>query len=1391
MVIAEKRKKNKKNRTALTHDCSMLHSPGTNMDFYASRDIDIDMEHSYEETGMNISTDDTLVEDGFNNCDIPQEIQESENESDCEEFPRKFTEPWNFGSPSYVCVHCGSILWYEERTVKSKRPRNPKFSLCCMEGKVKLPLLRKAPPLIDELLDPLGSDRSKTFRTLIRTYNAMFAMTSMGGKVDSRINDGRHPYIFKLNGQNHHRIGTLLPNDGQDPQFAQLYFYDTENEVQHRMNVFSNGQINSDLDPSIVEALVQMFDESNTLVKIFRMSRDRFINTDVHHLRLRLIGSRATDGREYNLPTCSEIAAIIVGDIGAENAHRDIIVELKEGGLQRINVLHPSYMALQYPLLFPYGEDGFRLGILYSNVDGIRTDTTDSVTMREYYAYRLQEREHEGHTLIYGGRLFQQFDVDAYTCIEEIWLMWVKENQDKLRIELYKGLKDVVMRGDTTPASSGKRFVLPSSFTGSPRYMIENYQDAMAICRWAGYPDLFITFTCNTKWPEIDLFLSRKPRQKVEDRPDVVARVFKIKLDQLLNDLKHGQHFGKVITVVYTVEYQKRGLPHAHILLFLHHDDKHPTAAEIDRIISAEIPDFNEEPLLYEAVKQYMVHGPCGSINSRASYTDEVKTYLNCRYVSAIEACWRIFEFAIHHREPAVQRLSFHNEDEQPVVFEDTDYLNNVVDKPDIEKSKFTEWMKANALYEEARELTYSEFPTKWVWHRKDKEWKLRKSGRCIGRIYYAHPASGERSTCYALGLLDDDKEWHEALNHASYWASGKQLRELFVTMLIFCEVANPYKLWISNWQLLSEDILHRQRTVLRYDNLHLDDSQLQNYALCEIEQILVKSGRSLHEFESIPYPNTLLLRQSNNRVLQEELDYDRNSLAAEHIKLFSGLNTDQRKVYDEVIYSVSENKGGFFFVYGHGGTGKTYLWKTIICRLRSEGKIVIAIATSGIAALLLPGGRTAHSRFQIPINVTDSSTCGIKQGSQIAELMTKASLIIWDEAPMAHRNCFEAVDRSLRDILRFSNPNSGETPFGGKTIVLGGDFRQILPVVSKARREQIVEASINKSSLWNSCKVFILTINMRLTQNPGDIAAREFVEWMLKIGDGELSNNEGEALIEIPHDLLIHPGAHPFNDIVKATYPDFNTKFNDSKYLEERAILAPTNEVVEDINDYMIDLINVDEETYLSADSLCKASSNILDQDVMYPIEFLNSLKFPGIPNHKLRLKVGLPIMLLRNLNQSNGLCNGTRLLVTQLSKWVLEVQIISGTHIGEKVCIPRIVLSPSNSKWPFVLKRRQFPVSVCFAMTINKSQGQSLQRVGLYLDRPVFSHGQLYVAVSRVTSKDGLRILIVENDNSDHFHTKNIVYKEIFDNLPKDSYCNEVQNFEAEISECEMQLT
>ncbi|XP_050255276.1 uncharacterized protein LOC126701205 [Quercus robur] len=785
--------------------------------------------------------------------------------------------------------------------------------------------------------------------------------------------------------------------------------------------------------------------------------------------------------------------------------------------------------------------------ILKKGLGGAVPLIEEYVTMQEYYAYQLQQRENEGETLILGRRLRQQFLVDAYTCVEEYRLIWVRNHQLQLRSEVYFGIKDAVFRGDTTPSSIGKRVVLPSSFTRSPRYMIQNYQDAMSICRWARYPNLFITFTCNPKWPEIESFLSLIPAQRPEDRRDIIARVFKIKLDQLLRDLKHGKHFGKVIAVNYTVEWQKRGLPHAHILLYLYLDDKHPTPVDIDKIIYAKIPDKITNPGDYEVISQFMIHGPCDE-DGYAIYRrrDDGKTVekngvmLDNRfvvpynidvYISASEACWRLFEFDNQYREPDVQRLSFHIENEQNVTFKDSDYLDNVLERPDITKTMFTEWMKANEMYDTTRNLTYCDFPTKWVWHRKQKEWRPRKPGQYIGRIFHAHPASGDcfylrillnvvkgarsfeeirtidhvvyptyKAACYAHGLLDDDKEWDDAIKEASNWASRRQLRELFATLLLFCEVIDPHALWMANWELFSDDILYRQKHLLMYDNLHLIEEQIQNYALFEIEQILVKNGRSLKEFDGIKYPNVLTIRENNNRLLLED--------------------------------------GGLYFVYGHGGTGKTYLWKTLIACLHSQGKIVLAIASSGIAALLLPGGRTAHSKFQIPIIVTEESTCGIKQGTHAAELMTKVSLIIWDEAPMAH--C--------------------------------GDFRQILPVIAKCHREDIVDASVNRSYLWSFCKVFVLTQNMRLQHPNAD--SNNFAEWILKLGNGELGEVDSQSNIVIPSGLLIDVGDDPIQSIVTATYPNLHSNYADGKYLEERSILAPTNDVVNEINDNIIDLL-------------------------------------------------------------------------------------------------------------------------------------------------------------------------------------------------------------------------
>lgn len=301
-----------------------------------------------------------------------------------------------------------------------------------------------------------------------------------------------------------------------------------------------------DLKNIIIGNLKELLDECNPYVQTYRTIRDTIVRQPGHtDMRLRILGKRGRDGRRYNLPSASEVAALMVGDFDAADFERDVVVETQSGLLQRISVFEPAYFPLQYPLLFPKGEDGFRRDVPFDEEHDPESTKREYISQKEWLAYRIQQRSVDSSTIVFAKRLLQQFSVDAFSIVESSRLKYIRLNQKELRAEMYKGLTDAVLRGETDPTKFGKRIVLPASFVGGARYMIQNYQDAMAICGWAGYPDLFITFTCNHKWPELVDFL-KTYNLKPEDRPDLVTRLFKIKLNHLIKELKKGDVFGKV-----------------------------------------------------------------------------------------------------------------------------------------------------------------------------------------------------------------------------------------------------------------------------------------------------------------------------------------------------------------------------------------------------------------------------------------------------------------------------------------------------------------------------------------------------------------------------------------------------------------------------------------------------------------------------------------------------------------------------------------------------------------------------------------------------------------------------------------------------------------------------
>ena len=649
------------------------------------------------------------------------------------------------------------------------------------------------------------------------------------------------------------------------------------------------------------------------------------------------------------------------------------------------------------------------------------------------------------------------------------------------------------------------------------------------------------------------------------------------------------------------------------------------------------------------------------------------------------------------------------------------------------------------------------------------------KEAHVLGRVYTINPRQGEcfylrlllhhirgpqsfaelktvegdlcssfREACFRLGLLEDDNQYHLAMQEASVSNSASSLRSLFAVILTWCEPSNPLDIYEHHKEHMAEDFLHQHRTRLNDNDLSFNDD-IFNLALNDLQdKVLSMGGRELSEY-GLPQPQAV----DNDRfarVYRREIDYDQGEQQAYVEHNLPMLTVDQREVYDCFCSMIDGNEGGMLFLDAPGGTGKTFLINLILAKLRSEGKIALATASSGIAATLLTGGRTLHSTFKIPLDLyaMDIPMCSIKKGTALSRVIQEGKATVVDEAPMTNKLAFEALDRTLRDLT------GKDQPMGGMCMLLCGDFRQILPVIQGGTRGNIVDSCLKKSFLWEHVVVKHLHTNMRVHLH-GDEAAGEFAGELLAIGDGKYPIDTSPDIIQLPESI----GTFVCNidELVSNVYPDLLSNFRNLAWLSERCILAPLNESTRAINTALVAQLPGESVEYTSLDSVLDES-----QAVHFPIEFLNSLEVSGFPSHLLSLKVSAPIIILRSLDPPK-VTNGTRCVITKLSANTIEARISHGRYAGHDIIIPRIPLIPSNSALPFEFRRLQFPVALCFAMTINKSQGQTFKAVGVDLTNESFTHGMLYVALSRVGSPNCLTLLVGGNRK-----TRNVIYNEVF---------------------------
>ncbi|XP_062103729.1 uncharacterized protein LOC133814833 [Humulus lupulus] len=549
-----------------------------------------------------------------------------------------------------------------------------------------------------------------------------------------------------------------------------------------------------------------------------------------------------------------------------------------------------------------------------------------------------------------------------------------------------------------------------------------------------------------------------------------------------------------------------------------------------------------------------------------------------------------------------------------------------------------------------------------------------------IGRIVTANPFEGERyfmrillnhvrgplsfedlrtvegilapTFCEAAtmhGLLQRDSSLEDCLHEASLYQMSSSLRRLFATILVYCNPTNPRDLWERFEEDMSIDFKSSEDST----------STARYHVLRSISSTIESMGKNINSYHLLDEDISFDGNEFQSREINDELGVE---ILEEDITSSRSLNSVQQQVYNVVLEKVLSNQNAAFFVDGPGGIGKTFLYRVLLKTVRSRNLVALATASSGVATSILPGGRTAHSRFKLPLDTDEKTTCCVSKQSALANLLHAAKLIIWDETSMTRKQHIEALNKMLQDI------NDSDVAFGGKVVVFGGDFQQVLPVVRKGTRQEQVNSSLVHSYLWPTLSKFRLTENMRARLDP------MFSNYVLAVGNG-LPPTTKDEIIKIPNGMLVSydDDKTSLDHLIQDVFHNIKDYSGNMSTMMNRAILTPKNSFVDEINALLIQRFPGEAQRYYSVDETIDKT----EQSVME--DFLNTLTPNGLPPHELLLKEHCPIMLLRNINPSEGLCNGTRLICRAFDRNIIDAEIVVGHHMGKRVFIPRIPFLPN----------------------------------------------------------------------------------------------------------------